>query len=108
MMKMTAAAERFTGRKALAATRMDFHGAMGRGAWRLVAGGGGAELELADGKRYSAETVGELVRGQLGWAIPVENLSWWVRGVQAPGPNRSANPGRRRFAELSEPKRLGH
>lgn len=68
-------------------TRMDFHGAMGRGAWRLVAGGSGAELELADGKRYSAETVGELVRGQLGWAIPVENLSWWVRGVQAPGPS---------------------
>jgi outer membrane lipoprotein LolB len=66
-------------------TRMDFHGAMGRGAWRLVAGGGEAELELADGSRYSAETVGELVRGQLGWTIPVENLSWWVRGVQAPG-----------------------
>ena len=24
-------------------------------------------------------------RGQLGWSIPVENLSWWVRGIQAPG-----------------------
>lgn len=66
-------------------TRMDFHGAMGRGAWRLVSGSGKAELELADGQRYAAETVGELVRGQLGWSIPVENLSWWVRGVQAPG-----------------------
>ena len=67
------------------AIRMDFHGAMGRGAWRLVAAGGEAELELADGRHYSAETVGELVRAQLGWVMPVENLSWWVRGVQAPG-----------------------
>ena len=67
-------------------SRMDFHGAMGRGAWRLVAEAGQAELELADGKRYSAETVGELIREQLGWEIPVENLSWWVRGVEAPGP----------------------
>lgn len=67
-------------------SRMDFHGAMGRGAWRLVAEPGQAELELADGKRYSAETVGELIREQLGWEIPVENLSWWVRGVEAPGP----------------------
>lgn len=67
-------------------SRMDFHGAMGRGAWRLVAEPGQAELELADGKRYTAETVGELIRGQLGWEIPVENLSWWVRGLEAPGP----------------------
>ena len=66
-------------------SRMDFHGAMGRGAWRLVAGGGQAELDIADGKRYTAATVGELVRGQLGWELPVENLSWWVRGVAAPG-----------------------
>lgn len=66
-------------------SRMDFHGAMGRGAWRLAASDGLAELELADGSRYRAETIGELVRGQLGWEIPVEALSWWVRGLEAPG-----------------------
>lgn len=66
-------------------SRMDFHGAMGRGAWRLVASSGQAELKLADGKHYTASTVGELVHDQLGWEIPVENLSWWVRGVAAPG-----------------------
>lgn len=66
-------------------SRMDFHGALGRGAWRLVSGPGGAELELADGRAYQAASVSELVRGQLGWSVPVEALSWWVLGLQAPG-----------------------
>lgn len=65
--------------------RMDFHGALGRGAWRLVSGSAGAELELADGSSFRAASVAELVRGQLGWNIPVEALSWWVLGLEAPG-----------------------
>jgi outer membrane lipoprotein LolB len=66
-------------------TRMDFHGAFGRGAWRLEADGNGARLELADGSTYQENTVDELVQQQVGWKIPVENLSWWVRGMAAPG-----------------------
>lgn len=66
-------------------SRMDFHGAMGRGAWQLESGGGWAELKLADGSSYSAASVGELVHGQLGWEIPVDALSWWVRGLAVPG-----------------------
>ena len=66
-------------------SRMDFHGALGRGAWRLVSGPGGAELELADGRSFKAASVSELVRDQLGWSVPVEALSWWVLGLQAPG-----------------------
>lgn len=65
-------------------SRMDFHGAMGRGAWQLESGGGWAELKLADGSAFSAASVGDLVRGQLGWEIPVEALSWWVRGLAVP------------------------
>ena len=65
--------------------RMEFHGALGRGAWRLESTAGGAELELADGRLYQAGSVGELVRDQLGWSIPVEALSWWVLGLEAPG-----------------------
>ena len=65
--------------------QMDFHGALGRGAWRLESTADGAQLELADGRSYRAVTVGELVREQLGWSIPVEALSWWVLGLEAPG-----------------------
>lgn len=66
-------------------SRMDFHGALGRGAWRLLAGQGAARLELADGTVHHAMSVNELVRLQLGWEIPVDSLSWWVRGLAAPG-----------------------
>ena len=64
---------------------MSFHGALGRGAWRLSADSGGARLELADGSVYEARTVSELARRQLGWSVPVDSLGWWVRGLQAPG-----------------------
>ena len=66
--------------------RMDFHGALGRGAWRLTADANGAELQFADGESYRARTVDALVREQVGWPVPVEPLAWWVRGLAAPGP----------------------
>jgi outer membrane lipoprotein LolB len=66
-------------------TRLDFHGALGRGAWRLQVDGDGAELELADGQLFRADTVQVLIRDQIGWVIPIESLAWWVRGLEAPG-----------------------
>lgn len=64
--------------------RMDFHGALGRGAWRLLADEASAELELADGTVRRAADVDQLIHQQLGWKIPAESLSWWVRGLVAP------------------------
>lgn len=81
--------------------RMDFHGALGRGAWRLEADGNGALLELADGSSHQAASVDQLVRDQLGWEIPVDSLSWWVRGMMAPG-----QPQERQFDERGNLVRL--
>ena len=64
---------------------MDFHGALGRGAWRLDADNGGAVLELADGEVYHAPSLSQLVKSRLGWEMPVDALSWWVRACAAPG-----------------------
>lgn len=66
-------------------SKMDFHGAMGRGAWHLEIEPEGALLRLADGKQYVADGVDELLEQQIGWPIPVEALRWWVRGLAAPG-----------------------
>jgi outer membrane lipoprotein LolB len=66
-------------------SRMDFHGALGRGAWHLLSDEAGAELEFADGRRYRADSVDALVHGQIGWRVPVDKLAWWVRGLAAPG-----------------------
>ena len=73
--------------------RLDFHGALGRGAWRLQSGPDGAKLELASGEQYQAPDIGQLVRDQLGWPVPAESLAWWVRGMQAPGVYRERVPG---------------
>jgi outer membrane lipoprotein LolB len=64
---------------------MEFHAALGRGAWRLQADASGAVLELANGDLRRAPSVGQLVERQLGWEIPVDALAWWVRGCAAPG-----------------------
>lgn len=64
---------------------LDFHGAMGRGAWHLQFGPEGAVLKEADGTVQEAEGVNALIQDRLGWAIPVDALQWWVRGLAAPG-----------------------
>jgi len=65
--------------------RMDFHGALGRGAWVLKADQQGAELALANGAIHHAGSIDELVKQRLDWEIPVGNLAWWVRGLATPG-----------------------
>lgn len=76
-------------------SELDFHGAMGRGAWRLQVGAEGALLMMADGTEQTAASVNELVQESMGWPIPVNALQWWVRGLPAPGviENEQIGPG---------------
>ena len=75
----------FSWKKQPHSDRMDFHGALGRGAWRLEADKNGAVLEMSDGTVHQAGSIGDLVSNRVGWAIPVDQLAWWVRGLAAPG-----------------------
>ncbi|MCW8924757.1 MAG: lipoprotein insertase outer membrane protein LolB [Xanthomonadales bacterium] len=68
-----------------AGSDLDFHGAMGRGAWQLQVREGGATLKTSDGNVQTAPAVDALVQAQLGWSFPVGDLEWWVRGLRAPG-----------------------
>ncbi len=68
-----------------AESRLDFHGALGRGAWKLNIAPGEAELQKADGSIVRSATVEELLEAELGWVIPLSALKWWVLGVAAPG-----------------------
>lgn len=62
-------------------TELDFHAALGRGAWHLRAVPGQAQVTLADGSEYRDADVQSLLRRQLGWDVPVEALSCWLRGL---------------------------
>ena len=64
-------------------TRMEFRGTLGQGNWRLESDGRSARLELGNGQRFEAASVAELVAAQAGWNVPVDALSWWVRGLAA-------------------------
>ena len=64
---------------------LDFHAAMGRGAWHLEIGPEGAVLREANGIEQSAKGVNSLIQERMGWSIPVDALQWWVRGLSAPG-----------------------
>ncbi|MEJ2382878.1 MAG: lipoprotein insertase outer membrane protein LolB [Xanthomonadales bacterium] len=68
-----------------ASSRLDFHGALGRGAWRLMVSPDEAVLTLADGEVYRAASVDRLIAERIGWPVPVAELSWWIRGLAAPG-----------------------
>lgn len=64
---------------------IDFHGAMGRGAWHLEISPESAVLKEANGNEYRAPGVDNLIQQQMGWPVPVDALKWWVRGLAAPG-----------------------
>lgn len=64
---------------------LDFHAALGRGAWNLKIDPGYAVLTEANGETLSARSVNTLIQQRMGWPVPVEALQWWVRGLTAPG-----------------------
>ena len=85
--------------------RLDFHGALGRGAWVLESDDESARLQMADGRVYKDRSLKGLVESQLGWSVPVDDLSWWVRGLEAPGGTDQRNMGE--DGELTELKQSG-
>ena len=74
-------------------SELDFHGALGRGAWHLQIGEEGALLKMADGSEETAASVAELIQDSVGWPVPFEALQWWVRGLPAPGAIESEQLG---------------
>ena len=66
-------------------SELDFHGAMGRGAWNLTIDPGKAVLREANGTEQTSADVNQIVQDRVGWRLPVDALQWWVRGLAAPG-----------------------
>ncbi len=59
-------------------------GPLGQGTTVVSGNPTGARLEQPDGT-YIAESPDQLVRDHTGWAIPINNLLYWVKGMPAPG-----------------------
>jgi outer membrane lipoprotein LolB len=66
-------------------SQLDFRGPLGRGAWQLSIEPGRVVLVKADGSSVVAGSVAGIIDNEVGWRIPVKSLSYWVRGLPAPG-----------------------
>ena len=60
-------------------------GPLGSGSARLRGGPDGVLLRGSDGTRLAAADAEGLLAEYLGYAVPVEGLRYWVRGVLEPG-----------------------
>lgn len=56
---------------------------LGQGTWRLSGDGHSATLAGPKGT-FSGPNADTLLIKHLGWHLPVESLTWWVRGLVAP------------------------
>jgi outer membrane lipoprotein LolB len=65
--------------------QIDVSGPIGMGAVRMLIDTNGAQLRDASQMEYSADNAQELLWQTTGWLLPLDNLSWWLRGLPVPG-----------------------
>jgi outer membrane lipoprotein LolB len=58
---------------------------LGMGSTRLKGVPGFIELTLPNGETYRSGDPESLVKAATGWQLPLENLTWWIRGLPSPG-----------------------
>ncbi len=58
---------------------------LGMGSTRLKGVPGFIELTLSNGETYRSGEPESLVQAATGWQLPLENLTWWIRGLPSPG-----------------------
>lgn len=57
---------------------------LGMGSTRLKGSPGFMELTLSNGEVYRSNEPEALVQAATGWQLPLEQLTWWIRGLPAP------------------------
>lgn len=64
-------------------------GPLGSNGMTLTGQPGSVKMTTSDGKQATATSPEQLLKQQWGWNLPVSNLSFWVRGLPAPGMSAS-------------------
>ena len=58
---------------------------LGMGSTNLKGVPGFIELTLSNGETYRSGDPDALMKAATGWQLPLESLTWWIRGLPAPG-----------------------
>lgn len=64
--------------------RLAANGPLGQGATRITGNAGQVRIENSEGVRES-DVPETLLAEAIGWPVSINSLSWWVRGLPAPG-----------------------
>lgn len=60
---------------------------LGMGSTRLRGMPGFLELQLANGDMHQSSEPETLVLAATGWQLPIDSLTWWIRGLPSPAGN---------------------
>lgn len=63
---------------------IEMTGPLGQGGARIVGQPGDVKISIAGEGDYQASSPEALMYDTLGWAVPVQQIQWWVRGLPAP------------------------
>nr|WP_067285990.1 lipoprotein insertase outer membrane protein LolB [Marinobacterium profundum] len=67
------------------AYRISISGPLGQGGALIEGGPGGVSIDIAGEGRYASDSPETLLQSLLGWSFPVEQVTYWIRGLPAPG-----------------------
>ena len=68
--------------------QIDLSGPFGAGAVRITIADDGARLVDAEQNVYVAANAQQLLWQTTGWALPLENMLYWLRGLPVPGKDK--------------------
>lgn len=74
----------FSWNHSAARDELDLLSPLGNTVARISRDASGVQLQ-SGGKTQQAADVAQLTAAALGWALPLDNLAWWIRGRAAPG-----------------------
>ena len=63
---------------------IEMTGPLGQGGARIVGQPGDVKISIAGEGDYQASSPEALMYDTLGWAVPVQQIQWWVRGLPSP------------------------
>jgi outer membrane lipoprotein LolB len=66
---------------------INIYGPMNLASAKIMGNANHVTLQKSSGEKTEASTAEELMQHQLGWALPVNNLNYWIRGLPTPGIN---------------------
>ena len=64
--------------------RISLSGPLGQGGALIVGSDQGVSIDIAGEGRYESDSPEELLQSLLGWSFPVQQVTYWIRGLPAP------------------------